>query len=127
MHLSILSVFFFISSLSLSGIASGVLAAAPSLPRLITQYGCQSCHAYSDKRAAPSFHSIALRYQTQSEARTFLIQKLRKGGNGAWGSTQMPPQIMVPDEEAGKVIDWILQQKHPARIDAPTSSVTKEQ
>ncbi|MES2205216.1 MAG: hypothetical protein V4525_00280 [Pseudomonadota bacterium] len=125
MQRSILFIIFII----LTGIGKifSVAQASPlPLPRLITQYGCQSCHAFTDQRAAPSFHAIALRYQTQAGARLMLIQKLRRGGSGVWGSTQMPPQIMVADEDAGKVIDWILQQNHAIGSNPSHSSVKKD-
>lgn len=98
--------------------AHAVEATAP-LPRLITQYGCQSCHALDIRRHAPSFQAIALRYQNRPKAKDILIQKLRRGAAGAWGSTPMPPQVMVPDDQRAILIDWVLAQR-------PSSSQTQE-
>lgn len=86
---------------------------SPPLPKLITQYGCQSCHAINAERSAPSFQAIAQRYKNSPAARDVLINKLRSGTAGAWGALPMPPQVMVPDEKRAVLIDWILTQSTP--------------
>lgn len=99
----------------LLSVVSTAWASSP-LPKRIIQYGCQSCHDLAYSRSAPSFQSIAARYEHSSDAAKNLAIKLRRGTVGSWGAVSMPPQIMVPDSDLLPVIEWVLaQKKTPAK------------
>jgi cytochrome c len=36
------------------------------------------------------------------------MEKVKKGGSGAWGPIPMPPNPTVPDADLKKLVDWIL-------------------
>ena len=51
--------------------------------------------------------AFADKYKGKS-ASTPLFEKVRKGGEGAWGDIPMPPQEDIKDEDLKKLIGWIL-------------------
>lgn len=81
---------------------------AASSPSAIAETsGCLGCHAVNMRVVGPSFHEIADKYKGKS-ASTPLFEKVRKGGEGAWGDIPMPPQEDIKDEDLKKLIGWIL-------------------
>ncbi|MEO5701623.1 MAG: c-type cytochrome [Casimicrobiaceae bacterium] len=82
-------------------------AVAPSAADLARKSGCLACHAIATKIVGPAFKDIAARYAGKSGAVPGLIEKVRKGGSGAWGEIPMPPQA-VSETEARQLVDWIL-------------------
>ena len=70
--------------------------------------GCFACHSVKVKVLGPSFVEIAKKYESQSEARQFLIEKVKKGGSGNWGNVHMIAHPKISDQEIGVIIDWIL-------------------
>ncbi|MBO4121972.1 c-type cytochrome [Cupriavidus gilardii] len=85
-------------------------AAQPVGAKLTGQYQCLACHAQDRKMVGPSFHEIAQRYQGK-DAHGALVQKIRSGGQGAWGPVPMPPQPQVPESDIQAMVKWILEAK----------------
>ena len=85
-------------------------AAQPLGARLTGQYQCLACHAQDRKLVGPSFHEIAQRYKGK-DAHGPLAQKIRSGGQGAWGPVPMPPQPQVPESDIQAMVKWILEAK----------------
>ncbi|MEP7206895.1 MAG: c-type cytochrome [Casimicrobiaceae bacterium] len=81
--------------------------AASAAPDLARKSGCLACHAVATKIVGPAFKDIAARHAGKSGAAAGLVDKVRKGGSGAWGQIPMPPQA-VSDLEARQLVDWIL-------------------
>ena len=75
---------------------------------LAQKNGCFACHSVKVKVLGPSFVEIAKKYESQSEARQFLIEKVKKGGSGNWGNVPMIAHPKISDQEIGVIIDWIL-------------------
>ena len=71
---------------------------------------CLICHAATTKLIGPSFDLIAKRYKGVENAKTYLVEKVIKGGTGTWGEVQMPTNPDLNKKEAGQLIDWILKQ-----------------
>jgi cytochrome c len=88
------------------------LAADPGRAMFLTDMrGCLECHAIGSKSAGPSFSAIAARYRYQTGARDMLVDKVRFGGTKHWGERfNMWPQVVVTEEEASVMVEWILQQ-----------------
>ena len=40
-----------------------------------------------------------------------LAEKVKKGGQGVWGTIPMPPNAAVPDADINTLVRWILSQK----------------
>ena len=71
---------------------------------------CQACHAVDKKGVGPAFKDIAQKYKGDAKAHDALVQKVRKGGAGAWGPVPMPPNgpDKIGDDELKNVVAWIL-------------------
>lgn len=74
---------------------------------LAKKHNCLACHQVDKKTVGPAYREIAKKYKGQSVAAK-LEQKVKKGGQGAWGNVPMPPNPAVPDGDVKKLVDWIL-------------------
>jgi cytochrome c len=81
----------------------------------MSQSTCLNCHAATTKLIGPSFDLVAKRYSTKDNAKRYLLESVIIGSTGIWGEEQMPPHPDITEEEAGLIIDWILNQE-----DSPT-------
>lgn len=75
--------------------------------------GCLNCHAVGSSIVGPAWTLVAARYQGSPDARAYLIEKVKKGGNGAWnditGGAKMPAhESRVSEAHLGKIVDFIL-------------------
>jgi cytochrome c len=88
--------------------AASVLAApAQADEALAKKYNCLACHQVDKKVVGPAYKDIAKKYKGQNVAAK-LMEKVKKGGSGAWGPIPMPPNPTVPDADLKKLVDWIL-------------------
>ncbi len=74
---------------------------------LAKKHNCLACHTVDKKMVGPAYKEIAKKYKGQNVAAQ-LEQKVKKGGQGAWGPVPMPPNPAVPDGDIKKLVDWIL-------------------
>jgi cytochrome c len=90
-----------------------VSAALPALANadLAHKKSCGSCHAMDSKRVGPSYRAIAARYGGNSGAESALTAKVLNGGGGAWGAVPMPANNQVTEDEAMRIVQWILSVK----------------
>lgn len=51
---------------------------------------------------------MAKKYRGQTDAQTHLIQKVRNGGSGVWGSVAMPPNPGPSDAELKELVQFTL-------------------
>jgi cytochrome c len=83
--------------------------AAPAGPlALVQKHACAGCHAVDQRLVGPSFREIAGRYRGAPDAERTLVEKMRSGGAGAWGTVPMPPQTHVDDADLQSITRWIL-------------------
>lgn len=87
---------------STSAMASADLAKAKN---------CMACHAVGNKVVGPGFKDVAGKYAGQPGVEDKLVQKIIKGGAGAWGPVPMPANPQVSDAEARTLVKWILSLK----------------
>jgi len=87
---------------------TGAKAAAPNVADLARRKACLSCHGVDRKLVGPALREIAARYDGQSDAEAKLLEKLRRGGGGAWGPMPMPPNPDLAESDARALIRWIL-------------------
>lgn len=81
--------------------------------------GCLNCHDVDRKLVGPAYKEVAKKYRAEAkklnnvaaiEAR--LLNKIKHGGSGVWGTAQMPANIgKMTDEEYLTTIHWILSLK----------------
>lgn len=99
----------------MKSIAIAVLAAAGMMTvsaahadeKLAQGKGCMACHQVAAKVVGPAYKDVAKKYAGDKAAEGKLVDKVMKGGSGAWGSVPMPPNN-VTKEEATKLVKWIL-------------------
>jgi cytochrome c len=92
--------------------ALALAAAAVTIPAradeaLAKKHNCLACHTADKKMVGPAYRDIAKKYKGQNVAAK-LEEKVKKGGQGAWGPVPMPPNPAVPDADIKKLVDWIL-------------------
>ena len=75
---------------------------------LAKQNACLGCHAIDKKIVGPSFQSIAQKYKGDSNAQTFLKNKIAKGGAGSWGVVPMPANAKLSAADLTLLTSWIL-------------------
>jgi cytochrome c len=77
---------------------------------------CFNCHGIHSKIAAPTYESIALKYQKTPDVFKKLGSKIIQGSKGVWGDSQMMPSH--PDlsaNESTEMAKWII--KHGPDMD----------
>jgi len=90
--------------------AAGVLAApaAQADEALLKKYNCTACHQIDKKVVGPAYKDVAKKYKGQKDIVAKLAEKVKKGGQGAWGPVPMPPNSQVPDADIKKMVEYIL-------------------
>ena len=92
------------------------LAAVIAMPAfanadLAQKKSCMACHAADKKLVGPSFKDVAAKYAGQTDAAAKMVEKIQKGGVGAWGQVPMPANPQVNAEEAKQLATWVLSTK----------------
>jgi cytochrome c551/c552 len=75
---------------------------------LARRKACLTCHGVDRKVVGPAFRDVASRYKDQPGIEAKLVDKLKKGGSGAWGALPMPPNPDLAEEDARALIRWVL-------------------
>ena len=70
---------------------------------------CMACHAVDKKLVGPAYKEVAAKYKGDKGAAATLAAKVKAGGKGVWGQVPMPPNN-VTDDEAKKLVAWVLAQ-----------------
>jgi cytochrome c len=98
-------------------ILSAVLAVASTSAfaqneaELAKSKNCMACHAVANKVVGPAYKDVAAKYAGQKDAENKLVQKVMKGGSGAWGPVPMPANPQVSEAEARQLVKWVMSQK----------------
>jgi cytochrome c len=69
---------------------------------------CKSCHKVDEKSIGPAYIAVAQRYQKDPKASTYLINKIIKGGAGAWGDVAMPAHPTMKEGDVKLITTYIL-------------------
>jgi cytochrome c len=90
-------------SLMLAGQAN-----ADDAKALAQKDGCLACHSVEAKIVGPAYKDVAAKYKGKDmEAK--LIEKVKKGGSGAWGPVPMPANSpRVSDDDIKTIVHWVL-------------------
>lgn len=72
---------------------------------------CMACHTVASKLVGPAYKDVAAKYAGQKGAEDKLVQKVIKGGAGAWGPVPMPANPQVSEAEARSLVKWVMAQK----------------
>ena len=91
--------------------AAGLLLGTPVLAdgqALATKYACMACHQVDKKVVGPALKEVAAKYKGDKTAEAKMIDKVKKGGSGVWGTVPMPPNAQVPDADIKAIVQWLL-------------------
>lgn len=96
-----------------AAVAAGLLSSAPAFAdeALAKSKNCLACHTVDKKLIGPSYKDVAAKFAGDPNAPAELATRIQKGSVGVWGQMPMPPNPQVNDEEAKKLVEWILSLK----------------
>ena len=76
---------------------------------LISKSDCLTCHKVDERLTGPSYKEVAQKYASQGSAAVpGLAEKIVKGGSGVWGDVPMLPHPNISQEDAEKMVKYIL-------------------
>ena len=81
---------------------------AMPVTELARRKACLSCHGVDNRVVGPAFREVARRYRGQQGVEAKLVEKLRRGGGGAWGPLAMPPNPDLAAADATALVRWVL-------------------
>jgi cytochrome c len=82
--------------------------ASSNAQSIVKKSDCMTCHAVDKKIIGPSFKDIATKYKGNPKAVELLVQKVKVGGAGSWGTMAMSPHPGLSDADITTVVKWIL-------------------
>jgi cytochrome c len=99
-----------------SMLVATILTAASAAPamanlELAQKKACLACHSVDKKILGPAYKDVAAKYKGQKGIEAKLVEKVLKGGKGAWGEIAMPANAQVSAAEAKQLVTWILSLK----------------
>lgn len=97
----------------LAAVALSAFALTPALANqeLAQKKACMGCHGIDNKIVGPAYKDVAKKYKGQKGIEAKLVEKVLKGGKGAWGEIPMPANTQVNEAEAKQLVTWILSLK----------------
>ncbi|MDZ7690919.1 MAG: c-type cytochrome [Balneolaceae bacterium] len=75
---------------------------------MIESLDCQACHRLDAESIGPSYVAVAERYEDSSDVQAHLVNKVINGGSGVWGETVMPAHLDISEDDARKIVSWIM-------------------
>ncbi len=100
----------YVSGLDQAEASKGHLIVADAIigNSIINTLTCITCHKADEPSIGPSFTDIAKKYRRTPNITTYLLNKIQKGGSGVWGETVMPANSDLKNDDAQKIISYIL-------------------
>ena len=98
-------------ALFVSAVLAAASAPAMASMALATKHNCTACHAVDKKLVGPGYQEVAKKYAGQKDAEAKLVEKVIKGGKGAWGEVPMPPNAAVKPDDVKTLVKWVLATK----------------
>jgi glucose/arabinose dehydrogenase/cytochrome c551/c552/type 1 glutamine amidotransferase len=92
---------------------------------LTTSLDCKTCHKENEKSIGPAYKDVSKRYAGNKEASDLLQAKIKKGGSGVWGETNMPAHPDLKDSEARQIVSWILSLAEITKTSLPAQGTIK--
>lgn len=96
---------------AVAGVSILAAAGAQANEELLKKNACTACHAIDKKMVGPAYKDVANKYRGQKDAEAKLVEKVKKGGTGVWGSIPMPPNSAVSDADIKTMVRYILSLK----------------
>ena len=77
-------------------------------PQIAKQYKCLECHVLDKKVIGPSIRDMAQKYKGDPGAMSRLVDRVRSGSVGVWGTTPMQAHPDMPQKDIEAVLKWML-------------------
>lgn len=74
----------------------------------IERSDCLTCHQWTENTVGPGFLQIAARYSDKEEVVSSLVNRVKHGGSGNWGTAAMNSHPDLHDEDLTLMIRYIL-------------------
>jgi cytochrome c len=78
---------------------------------LTSQSDCLGCHKVKETSIGPSYVAIANKYPPTPENMKHLTSTIINGSKGVWGQVPMQPHPSIKQEDAKKMVEYILSLK----------------
>jgi cytochrome c len=78
---------------------------------LIGASDCTGCHAIDKKVIGPAYQDVAQKYENSPAVIDTLVNKVRNGGQGNWGTIPMAPHPNLSEEDAREMVKYIMSLK----------------
>jgi len=75
---------------------------------LAKKNNCLVCHAVDKKVVGPAWKDVAAKYRGDAKAEAYLVNKIARGGSGAWGSMPMPANTQISETERRTLARFVL-------------------
>jgi len=75
---------------------------------LIGKSDCLACHTIDHKLVGPAYMDVAKRYGRDPNAVATLVQKVKAGGSGVWGTVKMAPHPALAEDQIAEMVKAIL-------------------
>ncbi|MEM9326676.1 MAG: ThuA domain-containing protein [Bacteroidota bacterium] len=75
---------------------------------IMDESDCMACHALNEESIGPTYLQVAERYQDDTDAVSYLANKIINGGGGVWGEQAMAAHPQLEQGEAEKIAQYIL-------------------
>ena len=95
---------------------------------------CFTCHEWSENTVGPGFEQIAGRYPDTDEVVQNLVQRVKQGGSGVWGTAIMNAHGDMSDDDLTEMVTFILSldgkddtnKKNPSRPNNKPDEILKK-
>lgn len=68
---------------------------------------CKTCHKEKEASIGPNYMDVAMKYKDDSNATSYLQNKIISGGSGVWGEVAMPAHPAITKSEARQMALYI--------------------
>jgi cytochrome c len=76
---------------------------------LVSKDNCLTCHKIDEKLTGPAYRDVANKYAGLPDTIVaHLAKKIISGGTGVWGQVLMTPHAALSEEDAEKMVKYIL-------------------
>jgi cytochrome c len=87
--------------------AAPAAAGGADVKALLAKNACTACHGINNKIVGPSYQEVAARHKGKADLESYLVDKIKNGGQGVYGAVPMPPQTQISDADAKAIAAWI--------------------
>ncbi len=95
-------------TLGAKSVAPAAQSSDADVADLARRKACLTCHGIDKRIVGPAFKEVAARYKGEAGIEARLLQKVRRGGSGAWGPIAMPPNPDLAESDAAALVRWVL-------------------